>query len=347
MDLEKLWSTLTERLGGEQRFLGAFLSGSRASGLDHKHSDTDIHVILRDGDRLRRRTFDVDGVEVQLTRLSLDQVAEFADLTSEYVATASDRTQSRLTSEQLWRISRLATARVIYVSDQCAALLKRSNADVTRQVLMANYAHRVGRAAEDAMGVLASGDPVGAAYATNVALRCAFEVTAAGSGHLYALEHFLLRRIASMPALSGSLGDFWSLLHQWPAHDDVRSLQHDIESRLLVANLLVGWSLLYGWSAPLTGLPRFDQAGVGPRRAPGFGLQRFADCWALAGPTSTLRISKRVAVVWVHLNGQSLNDVTGAVVNAGYPDASQHDVVSCVANLIRLGAAKSDAPMSP
>jgi hypothetical protein len=328
-------------LGATDRFDLAVLSGSRAAGLGHAYSDIDVHVVLREGASLDRRTHNANGVEIQLTVLPLTVVEEYAELTERYATTARGRAGGLLSGRQLWHMIRLSSGRTLLASDYCASLMARANYQVVRQVLMANHAHEVSRASEDALGMLADGDPVGATQAATVALTHACEVALAGADDIYAIDRFLLRRLGRATVFAEHMTELWPLLHTWPGWDARASALADaVQQRLLAACTLVGWSLLYGWDEPLTALPPLvTRSRIGPIRTPGYGLQRFADCWALAGPGKNLRVSEIVAATWIRLDGRPVGDVALDLGESGFPEATPEDVASGVANLVRLGVA--------
>ncbi|MFI6481434.1 hypothetical protein ACIBH1_26125 [Nonomuraea sp. NPDC050663] len=321
-----------ESLGGTEVFGVAVLSGSRAAGLGHAYSDTDVHVVLREGASLPRRTFVHDGVEVQLTPVSRAVLLEYVSLSEAYVATAASRAQSTLTFEQLWNFVRLASGTVLLADAECSDLLARCDGEVARQVVMANFMHKVARNAEDAAGMLAFDDPYGASHAALLALKAALEVALAGTGDIYAMDRFLLRRLGRAGLLTPEL---WGLLNQQTP---------DVGARLHAAAALNGWSLVHGWDKPLESLPPLGVGHTGrPLRDPAFGLQRFADRWALSGPGKSMRVTELVAAVWIRLDGRAPEAIAAELRAAGYGDIQADQVTSCVEGLVRSGVATPPA----
>lgn len=333
--------SVVDRLGGESCFDLVTLSGSRAAGLGHAYSDIDVHVILKDGGVLDRRAHRVDDIEVQLTLVPTALFDAFVALTEEYRATTRSRAQTRLTSEELWTMVRLATGKVLYAADRVAAAFARSDTDVVRRVLMSNFAQRAGRAAEDAAGLLASSDAAGAWHAAKVALEAACELAVAGAGDFYAVDKFLWRRISRHEVFATHTEDLWRLLYQGPdLNAGLASLAEAVSERLFATSALSSWSLLAGWDAPLTSLPLLRQAPEGgPSRSPGFSLQRFTDGWALSGPDRSARVGAPVAATWACLDGRPIETVVSRMASIGFEDVTTGAVDACVAKLVDAGAA--------
>jgi hypothetical protein len=306
----------------------AFYSGSLAVGLGHATSDVDIHIVLAEGVHLERRTFDVGQHAIQLTAVPLSRLRYIAELGSRLTATARHREQFELDSGLLWDMMRTGSGVLIEGSGEAATLFGSINVDVVRQVIMGNHAHPVGRFAKDAYGLLGVGDVRSAYVCAIQALGNAVELALAAGGDLYTLPKFQFARLArSIHAAQANA--LWQLLYAGPATPTAE----DLERRLWAAGSLVADGLLNGWDSVLTTVPPLEPVGSGVIRSPYWGLMRFADGYALAGPAKPLRVSAPVARLWSILDGRPFDDLVHA---SGAESADQ--VTAAIAHLVRSGA---------
>ncbi len=336
-----------DELGGRETFAFAMLSGSVAAGLGHANSDVDLHVIRQPGVKLTRHGFDAGDRMVQFTYLDSERLGRYVNLIAEYVATRDDRWQVELPEHELWHVIRVAVGRLLWADDELAAVLKRIDGDVARQVVAANFASPVARASENADGMLARADLVGALHAAACAMLAACEVALAATGDIYAIDRFLGARLARNAVLSPRLQEIWHLIHELPSPTEGdEALRRSVSERVSAANALSSYALLYGWERPLDSLPDLLWGFEGPRRSLEFGLLRFSDAFALAGPKQSLRVGKSVAAVWAALDGSPLETVTEKLGRQGH-EMSADQVAEAVARLTKSGAAEvSDRTVS-
>jgi hypothetical protein len=336
--------SVLESLGGARTFDFALLSGSVAAGLGHANSDIDVHVVLADGGHLDRHSFTAGDGIVQLTELDIDQLERTVALTEAYVATRENREQAALESKDLWHVIRLYSGRpILGPAATLESLVERMNRDVARQVVAANFAPYVARAAENAEGMIADGRYRAAAHAAALALRNACEVALAAAGDLYAIDRFLLARIERSKPFEPLRDEIWSLLYEFPAASTGDELVSATRERLFAAAAITAHSLLEGWHQPLRDLPVLEASRGGPGRAWEFALLRFSDAFALAGPRRSLRIGEGVAAVWASLDGSPVETVAGRLTARGW-ELTVDDVQGAVESLMRAGAVRPPVP---
>lgn len=304
------------------------LSGSIAAGLGHAHSDLDLHVVAADTHLIPRQLGRRNDLRVQAIAYDLNEFRRICALGSSFDATRAERGQSWLSDIDRWTLMRVAIGIPILEDGAPAELWHTLDPTAIRRTLMANFAHPVDRAAEDALGALQVGDIPMALYSSAYAMRHAVEVALAATGDLYCVEKFLFARAGRNATLAHAAARLWELTCcslPWGASDaEVEPLVHE---RLLWATHLVCRGLCDGWEGTMDALepPATDRNG--PVRTPGFGLGRFADGWALAGPEDVgLAISDDMAKLWGLLDGRPLAEVARAMTALNGADVSETQV---------------------
>jgi hypothetical protein len=332
-----------ESLEASDAFELAVFSGSAAVGLGHANSDVDVHVVLKPGARLERRSFDQDGHRVQLQIVDPEHLARMVDLAEAYRVTRDDRSQSELTNVELWHLIRLATGEVLWASDGSRRLLDRMSFDVVRQVVAANYAHPAARACQTTGGMLRRGQATAACHTSTVAMTAACEVALAATGDVYAVNRFLAARLERASVLKPAFAQIWELLHCLPrAEEGSAALAAAARARVFAAAGIVAHSLLYGWETVLADLPPLAPVDAGgPVRAPDVGLLRFADAFGLAGRTRSLRIGTAVAAVWAAADGSPVEGIVERLRSHGH-DATHESVTQALDALAQANAVSYD-----
>jgi hypothetical protein len=307
----------------------AFFSGSIAAGLGHVTSDLDIHVVLGDAAKLPRSTYMLNDCRIQITYVDEQLFLGVSELCREFVATKADRTQAELSPDILWNISRTASSELVSGSKHMTAAYRAVRRSVARKILLVNFARPVGNLTQDSFGFLEIGD-IPSAYAASVlALRNATEALLAGFGDLYAVEKFAIARLAR--SQSADICDFlWKSVYAGA----LQPTESTVRNNLWAANSLASSALLTGWDVDMKSKPSTQPVGGGPVRSPFWSLLRFSDCFALAGPNASLRISEAVARMWNSLDGRNLPEVID--VSAG--DAGSEAASRALDRLIETSA---------
>lgn len=300
---------IADELGGPARVEFAYLGGSLAVGLGNAFSDVDLYVVgaqLPAADSAVR----AGGVLVHVNPVPAVEVLELIGITRGFRATSTERTQIQLDFKTLYKLTHLATGRVLAASPRWAAERARLDLRVLRQLMICRNANIAGGAAEDAAGALISADPLTALTASQTALQAGAEAVLAAVGDLYCAPKFLLRRLMR----SGETGPWfpliWRLLHDVdPARTDVSADEARplVEERLAVAGYLLAWSVLEGWDGDgATGLPDPARAGATtsarpgeePTRMPYYMPIRFADGLGLVGPDQGYQVDEEALRLW-------------------------------------------------
>lgn len=107
-----------------------------------------------------------------------------------------------------------------------------------------------------------------------------------------------------------------------------------------MASHLVARALLDGWDAPLTAVAPPRRHRGGPVRSPYFGLMRFVDGFALAGPNVGFELSLEAARLWSELDGSTVGEVVSrfAAAMAVDPASVARDVGEGIRGMAQEGA---------
>lgn len=331
---------LVDELGHSE--LPSVATGSLAAGLGHAFSDIDVYVVTdRETESMTRE--DDERGRLDLLRVPWAEAARLLGSAAAFTATADDRDQLSLPEKQLSVLVRLVLGVPLRSTPEFDALRAAVDRGALRRIVMGRHAQQAAIVAEDAAGALATGDAGTALVASRQAVEAACEVVLGCAGDVYQGRKFLWRRLGRAAAARAVGERAYALLAAEPDVGDARAVEAAVLDRLDLTTGLVAECLLRGWDEPPRTVAVPPPARGAARRAAGFGLIRFTDSIALAGPRCGFAVTEEMAWLWLALHAGAVPDVRLAwSAGTGRP-ITDDEIRTAVHDLIDVGAATGSA----
>lgn len=292
----------------------AYLSGSRIVGLDHGSSDSDLHVVLKDGTQRKNRIVATSHGSFQLTYDDPTRLIQVLDDCNQFDPNPSQRGPYGWSS-QLERVAyRLYHSRIIFASPWWQERLASHWRNHIPRAFMGLWALRSARYAVAFEGMLSQGD-IGneeLMYSASLGTYASINVALASLGDVYTSDKFLMLRFDRKTELSGVRNQLHGLLHK-----DTLPLMRRAKAVHSIGQYITAHSLINNWSNELQGnnyaYPELDLKRN--QMGPGFSLIRYPNAWSLAGVPKSYRIDSKTAAAWLSLapNAKSANPPSAAI----------------------------------